>query len=261
MSEAQARLMRPVRIVPSSAFLIAALQMLPPALQAQQVECLLRRVSDGTLGGSCSQAGTMVGQVTLRPPAAATPYVWLGVMRGERFRGAASGAEAGETEIGVDVRPGGALRVGRDRLAVSGVKADSASLRFVFTFDGRAPADQTDAEIIRRARAYLGDPSHWNRADTTDMEAAPVRGFSCAPATKQSMFCALYLASIAVAGDYAHFRPAMNAVRQAVDAASPSPYRHPLVDFNNDPRRTLDQIQAVLDAALALVSNWRSRAT
>jgi hypothetical protein len=67
------------------------------------------------------------------------------------------------------------------------------------------------------------------------------------------MFCALYLGSVEVAGEYSHFRPAIAAVRYAVDAAAKKGYRHPLVDFNNDPLTTLTDIQAVLDAALAAV--------
>jgi hypothetical protein len=86
------------------------------------------------------------------------------------------------------------------------------------------------------------------------MGAAPIKGFSCAPATRQSLFCALYIATIEVTGDYAHFRPAIDAIRQSIHGS----YRHPLVDFNNAPGRTLTEILSVVDTALALAQRNRS---
>ena len=239
--------------------LMGALQASLSRLGAQPVRCRVTRSSDSSYGGTCMRSDTTLGRLTLRRPASATPYLWLGTIRGASFRPEASGTGPGQAGIGVDVRPGGALRLGRAWLALSDVNSDTAALQFSFRLDVSAPADQTDAEILRRARAYLGDPSQWNPADTTDMDAAPTTGFSCAPAARQSMFCALYLASIAVAGDYAHFRPAINAVRQALTAASKKSYRHPLVDFNNDPTRTLGEVQAVLDAALTVILPQRSK--
>src|SRR4029079_203426 len=133
------------------------------------------------------------------------------------------------------------------------------ALHFAFRFDQPELASDADVAILTRARELLSADGAWNRADTTDMATAPVKGFSCAPAPRQSMFCAVYLASIGVAGEYFHFRPAANAVRQAVTAAVKRQYRHPLVDFNNDSLTTLRDVQGVLDAAIAIVRTERSK--
>jgi len=165
--------------------------------------------------------------------------------------GSLSSAAGTPTEVGIDVRPGGTIRFGRAWLARSDVRTDAGTLEFAFRRDATAPPDEYDVAILRQARAYLTRPERWNKADTTDMSAAPTRGFTCAPADRQSMFCALYLASLVIAGDYAHFRPAVSAVRQSITAAGRT-YRHPLVDFNNDPARSLADIHAALDSALSV---------
>jgi hypothetical protein len=158
----------------------------------------------------------------------------------------------------VDTRPNGALQLGRRWLTLSDVKVDSSSIRFTYDQSADAPATGVDIAILRRARSLLADESGWNRADTTDMDAAPIRGFSCAPASKQSLFCAVYLASIDVAGDYAHFRPAIAAIREALAVVTAKAYRHPLIDFNNDPVTRLEQIHATFDLAVQLVEEQRS---
>ena len=132
-------------------------------------------------------------------------------------------------------------------------------LTFVYDPTKRAPATSVDADIIRGAGAYLRDSPRWNSADDTDMDSAPAKGFNCRPTVARSMFCALYLASVELAGDYAHFRPAMNAVRDAIASAAKRPLRHPLVDFNNDPTTSLRDIHAVLDAALKRVQEQVGR--
>jgi len=64
---------------------------------------------------------------------------------------------------------------------------DSDGLRFAFRLDRAERATDARSAILERARALLADASHWNRVDTTDMAAAPTKGFGCAPANRQSM--------------------------------------------------------------------------
>lgn len=71
------------------------------------------------------------------------------------------------------------------------------------------------------------------------------------------MFCSLYLSSIAVTGHYAHWRPAVNALRDAIAAAHKAPLNTPLVAFNNDQATTLADVQGVLEAALKRLQEWR----
>lgn len=225
----------------------------PAVILAQAVNCRTTPVSDGMSSGRCVQGDSVIGEFSLRRPSPAAPHLWLGTIRGARFRSAASGGDTGESEIDVDVRPGGALRLGRAWLALRDVRSDSGRLRFTFHFDRAQRATDVDIKILERARTLLAEASRWNRADTTDMDAAPIKGFGCAPAARQSMFCAVYVASLEVAGDYAHFRPAINAVRVAVGSASKRTYRHPLIGFNNDSLTSLQDLHAVLDSATASV--------
>jgi hypothetical protein len=187
----------------------------------------------------------------MKPPAADEPHLW---------RGTATIDGAPGQEIGVDVRPGGALRLGRSWLALSDVSTLTGSLMFTFGLNQPAPATEVDGDILRQTRAYLADMHHWNRRDLTNMDDAPTTGFNCPNVVARSLFCALYFASVAAAGDYAHFRPAVEVVRQAiVSARGKGLYRHPLVDFNNDSRTTLPDVHAVLDMAVQLIRKQRAK--
>ena len=221
--------------------------------ESEPVRCRLGRAADDTFTGSCTQGDSTVARATLRRPGSAMPHLWIGTLEGARFRSAASRGPEGRTGIGVDVRPAGALRLGREWLRLAAVVSDRVSFEFSFRFDRPAPGNEVDVEILRRTRAFLDDPARWNADDPTDMDSAPTKGFGCAPAPRQSMFCALYQATLTVSGDYAHFRPAVNAVRRAIADRGTQGYRHPLVDFNNAPGRTLSDVQAILDSALVSV--------
>lgn len=231
---------------------VAAVVGYSSTADAQDVTCRATKSSDGLFVGRCVQGDSSAGDITFRRPALSAPDLWLGTIRGARFRSAASGGLVGESEIGLDVREG-VLSLGRSWLSVGDTRTDGDELSFVFRFDHAAPASDVDVRILEKARAMLADESQWNRKDSTDMGAAPVKGFSCAPANRQSMFCAVYLASLEIGGDYFHFRPAVNALRQAVNDSSERRYRHPLIDFNNDESVTLADVHGVLDAALAAV--------
>lgn len=236
-----------------------ALALSASAASAQSITCHALRTSHSSLEGTCVQGDTVIGQVTFRRAAGNSPFLWSGTIRGSHFRSAVSSGPGGETELQLDTRSGGSLGLGRAWLKVTVVRAEANALTFSFSFDQPAPPTYADIDILHRARTYLSDSSRWFKADSTDMEAAPVKGFSCFAAVRQSMFCAVYLASLDVVGVYAHFRPAINAVRSAVSAQSNRGYRHPLVDFNNDPATSLAGVQAVLDEALAALRTEQQR--
>ncbi len=228
---------------------IAMVMSLPTSLAAQSIRCAVSRTSDGSYAGSCLRDGSSIGQLTLKPPAADEPHLW---------RGTATLDGSPGQEIGVDVRPGGALRLGRSWLRLSDVATPGGSLMFAFGLDQPASANEVDETILRQTRVYLADMSHWDRHDLTNMDEAPTKGFNCPKVVPRSLFCTLYFASVAAAGDYAHFRPAVEAVRQAIVLArGRGVYRHPLVDFNNDPRTTLHDVHAVLDMAVQVIRRQR----
>jgi hypothetical protein len=108
------------------------------------------------------------------------------------------------------------------------------------------PVDQNDLRILDRAAALLPDEAHWNRHDTRE----------CDPnATSLSLFCALQKASIEVLGQYDHRRVALQEVRFAIEEVSGGrEFEHRLMDFNNLPETTLDDVKKVLSIARSRVA-------
>jgi hypothetical protein len=105
----------------------------------------------------------------------------------------------------------------------------------------RPPVTEGDVRIVQRAEQILDSPEHWNRADN---RKCPVG------ATKFSLYCAMEKATDEISGDFEHRGAAMQEVRFRVDAiAGNRGYQHRIMDYNNDPKTTLEDIQKVLKAA------------
>lgn len=107
------------------------------------------------------------------------------------------------------------------------------------------PVTETDLAVLDRALTYLDDEALWDRADDRD----------CAPNDVTfSLFCALERASRDVTGEYRHRRTALQEARFAVEAATQGrDYDHRLMDFNNDPATTLQDVRGVIESARAVV--------
>ena len=112
--------------------------------------------------------------------------------------------------------------------------------------DREQPVSVEDLKILDRANLLLGDPSDWNRNDTRE----------CHPdAPTLSLFCALQKASIEVLGSYDHRRVALQEVRFAIEEVSGGrEFEHRLMDFNNLPQTTFDDIKRVLAIARSRVA-------
>src|SRR5262245_62101589 len=95
---------------------IALLCISVPSVSAQITTCRASASGDGTLIGRCVQGDTILGDLTFQRPSSGAKHLWLGTIRGSRFRSAASSGPTGESEIAVDIRPDGALRLGRSWL-------------------------------------------------------------------------------------------------------------------------------------------------
>lgn len=229
-----------------ASFVACALLAAGTSVGAQVLECRLSRGADASFSGTCATSQAALARLTLEPPTVGKGTHWSGII---------TSLGASPSPVEIDTIPTGMVRTARGWFALLAWQADSMSVRLRFSPDSAAVTDD-DLAILREAREFLGAASRWNRADTTDMDAAPTRGFACAPARSQSMFCAVYVAALRRVGRYDHFRPAVNALRNAIDARGER-YRHPLVDFNNAPSRSLVEVQAVLDSALAAVVRER----
>ncbi len=100
-----------------------------------------------------------------------------------------------------------------------------------------------DVEILERARELLVDDTHWNRQDERE----------CADdetANRRSLFCALHAASVEILGSYDHRRVALQEVRFAIMEVAPDQeFEHRLMDFNNLPSTSLNDVHEVLRIA------------
>lgn len=209
---------------------------------AQEIGCQLHRESDMTYAGSCSRSDSLVAHLRLHQPTPAEVPLWRGT-------GDLSWRQQREP-LAVDAHTGGTFRTGTQWFALTGIKAEGTLLEFAFDWAQEAMPTRVDLAILRRARSYVPDSAHWSPADDRDAASEPLRGFDCPVTTRRTLFCALYDASVAIAGEYWHGRPAVNAVRQAIAAAGKGALQHPLTDFNNQPTTTLRDVQSVFDAAI-----------
>ena len=105
------------------------------------------------------------------------------------------------------------------------------------------PVSEEDLRILLKADELLKDESMWNRKDDRACDDDEVTG-------KRSLFCALQKACIDVLGQYDHRRVALQEVRFAVEEATRGRnFEHRLMDFNNLPEMSLDDIKRVLRVA------------
>jgi hypothetical protein len=103
----------------------------------------------------------------------------------------------------------------------------------------RPPVSQADLQIVEYAEQILNEPSKWNRADTR----------KCPGTAKTfSLYCALEKATYEVTGSFEHRGAAMQEARFVIEEVAPDwkKYNHRLMDYNNDPKTTFEDIQKVL---------------
>src|SRR5882724_1129929 len=94
----------------------------------------------------------------------------------------------------------------------------------------------TDLRIIQRADSLLKDKSVWSKQD--DRECA-----DDIAAGKFSLYCALYKASVDIAGEYVHRRAAMQIVRFTLEKYENGRVKeHRLMDWNNHPDTTFEEV-------------------
>ncbi len=96
-----------------------------------------------------------------------------------------------------------------------------------------------DLRIADRASGLLDSPARWNRAD--DRQCPP-------RAQAVSLYCALELSTLQVAGSFDHRGLVMDDARAAMDDVTPHhpDYQHWLMDYNNDSTTTFADIQRIL---------------
>ena len=102
----------------------------------------------------------------------------------------------------------------------------------------RPPVTNADLQIAKRAREILDSPAKWNRADNRECPAG---------AKTFSLYCALQVATTELCGKAEHRGAALQEARFVIDEiALNRNYNHRLMDYNNDPTTTFNDIQEVL---------------
>jgi len=112
--------------------------------------------------------------------------------------------------------------------------------------DVRPPVTDVDLKIVKRAREILNSPAKWNRADNR----------VCPESAKAvSLYCALQVATKEVTGNANHRGAALQEARFVVDEISfGRNYEHRLMNYNNDPTTTFEDVQEVLAIAERLIT-------
>jgi hypothetical protein len=210
--------------------------------------CELTRASataawQGTCGAVFGQTSAVAMMLTN------LPALESGMLRSDQkplrtYKGTIKGGP-GEQDIEVELygNQSGVIRTQGGWFTIVDV-IESAN-RLAFRIDDSKPFAGTDLDraIIERASKILSDERVWDRADDR----------KCAPDDKTwSIYCAMERASREVTGGFHHRRPALEAVRQIVDARSAGRnYSHRLMDYNNDKTTTLADVQSLFKEALA----------
>lgn len=136
----------------------------------------------------------------------------------------------------------GILRTSDGWYPISRFTVTAQALDFEVDFANEVPPSDLDREIVQRAAGILSSEAVWNRADTR----------KCHPSdTKWSIYCAMEKATIEVTGGFHHRRPALELVRRIVEQRSAGkPYKHRLMDYNNDPSTRFADVQSLFAEAL-----------
>ena len=107
--------------------------------------------------------------------------------------------------------------------------------------------DSSDLKIIQKADSILSSPSAWNKEDDRECSDDITSGH-------YSLYCALYKASIEITGVYVHRRAAMQIVRFTLEKYDNGRViNHRLMDWNNHPDTTFDEIKMVLRESMQSV--------
>jgi hypothetical protein len=161
---------------------------------------------------------------------------WLGTMEGKE--------PEDPTRFGVIKAKGGQAGVAKlpyGWFALTGEKLEQDQLTLTIDANRQLPPTQDDIRILQRASALLASPAVWNRQDNRE----------CPPnQSKLSMFCALIQATTEVSGGLHYRQPAMQAVREVLNEVGKSRTKlHRLMDYNNHPETTLEDIHGLLRIA------------
>jgi len=111
-----------------------------------------------------------------------------------------------------------------------------------------AKVTQTDIEIVKKVEAILDSPARWDRASSQDCTA---------DAKTFGLYYAFEAASIAVTGKYDDQAAGIREAQQLISRTAPNAARYAarLVDYNNDPTVTFEDLQRLMETVRINLEN------
>jgi hypothetical protein len=215
---------------------LLAASVCPTQAVAQSVRCHLTAGNSGVFVGDC-RVGAESAHIELSRPSEATDAVWSG---NRTMRGATASTAIEIATYQYSAGPKLIVRTGAwyllNELVVSGT-----GLVLAWDEGVEAPPSQADLVILSAARTLLVSEDVWDRADDRNCENDE---------SLISVYCALAGATAAAMGRYQHRQPAMQAVRRVIRSEWPERVvDHRLMNFNNDVRTTLSDVERLFDLA------------
>jgi hypothetical protein len=215
---------------------LIALALAPSTSASQEVRCILEPRAEASFSGECDTGDRQV-LLRLHRPTTEMDALWVGALvfpQGEL-----------DVEIAVYQYSDGPSLVIRETVWRELSELSFSEGRLVLGWDAseEAPPSQLDLGILRRAREALQREDLWDRQDDRDCEN---------DGAQVSLYCTLATTTAEVMGRYQHRQPAMQAVRRIIRSEwGDRVVNHRLMDFNNDPRTTLDDVRRLFDLAEA----------
>jgi len=167
-----------------------------------------------------------------------------GVLASKRMKVAGGYADS---TIEIELYPGGVgvLRSQDGWYAISEYYRSGREMNFSVDTSAEVAPNALDGDIIRRAANILSSETVWNRADNRN----------CDPkSTAWSIYCAMERATREVTGGFHHRRPALQLIRKIVEERTAGRnYRHRLMDYNNDPATTFEEVTSLFTEALSRI--------
>ena len=214
-------------------FVLALFGLMPVAgVAAQTYECRLS-AGGSQWAGECTSPDDEPLRMEIRRTAA-EEFAWVGAF----FLN-----EMGPLAFDLDPDAGGQgiIRTPFGWLWLEEFAPSEDAVAVGFTIENEVPPGEADLRIIDRALEILAAPALWDRADDRVCDETD---------RTWSLYCVMVAATIDITGEAQHRQPALQVVRRVVgEVGSERVVDHRLMDYNNHPDTTFEQIREVLRLA------------
>lgn len=224
--------------------LLAVFLFIVSTVNAQQVQCSLKKNPDSLYVGSCQINDSLVFSLNLKPTIADKANIWKGTSSKQ--------TTSANDQIFLEItsKNGTLATVYRSGVGlpcgwydISNLEITNSELNFTFNLQELSKAKARDVIILKKARSYLSDSTKWDRFDNRISGQG-----KCQPESqKKTLFCALYAAQSDVLGDF-YGGPSFWELIRGIQRLGT--YQHPIQAFNNDLKTSFTMLQKMFDDAI-----------